>query len=133
MQPAAGLWRRSAKTIDPEIFPAILEKFMTGGESMSGTQRKALTEHRRRRRDDGIVRVEVQVPAIDAGILRGLAAILRGNPDAARAMRDRLRSVVTEPGAASVFEIFGSELPDSSFEGVFKRREQDDLPRDAEL
>jgi hypothetical protein len=79
------------------------------------------------------VRVEVQVPAIDAGILRGLAAILRGNPDAARAMRDRLRSVVTEPGAASVFEIFGSELPDSSFEGVFKRREQDDLPRDAEL
>lgn len=100
---------------------------------MSSAQRKALTTHRRRRRDGGVIRVEVQVPAIDAGILRELAAILRGKSDAAQAMRNQLRSVVAKPRVASVFEIFGSDLPDDCFVGVFDQSHRGDTPRDVEL
>lgn len=88
---------------------------------------------RRRRRDRGMVRVEVQVPEIDAGMLRDLAAILRGKSDAAQAMRNQLRCVVAKSRAKSVFEIFGSDLPDGHFEGVFKKDRRRDLPRDVEI
>jgi hypothetical protein len=100
---------------------------------MSNAQRKALTTHRRRRRDGGVVRVEIQVPAIDAALLRDLAAMLRGKPDAAQAIRNQLRSVVAKPRAASVFEIFGSDLPDAYFDGVFAQNRRLDPPRDVEL
>ena len=80
-----------------------------------------------------MVRVEVQVPAIDAPIFRDLAAILRGQSDAAQAMRNQLRSVVAKPRADSVFDIFGSDLPDEYFEGVFNQIRQRDTPRDVEL
>jgi hypothetical protein len=97
---------------------------------MPNAQQKALSAHRRRRRDGGMVRVEVQVPAIDAGILRDLAAILRGKSDAAQAMRNQLRSVVAKPRAESVFDIFGADLPDAYFDGVFDQSRHGDTPRD---
>jgi hypothetical protein len=100
---------------------------------MSNAQQKALSAHRRRRREGGMVRVEVQVPAIDAPILRDLAAILRSKSDAAQAMRNQLRSVVAKPRADSVFDIFGSDLPGEYFEGVFNQSRQRDTPRDVEL
>lgn len=100
---------------------------------MPNAQQKALRAHRRRRRDGGMVRVEVQVPAIDAGILRDLAAILRSNSDAAGAIRNQLRSVVAKPRVDTVFDIFGSDLPDAYFDGVFDQSRQRDAPRDVEL
>lgn len=100
---------------------------------MSNAQQKALSAHRRRRRDGGMVRVEVQVPAIDAGMLRDLAAVLRGNSEAAQAMRNQLRSVVARPRLDTVFDIFGSDLPDAYFEGVFDQSRQADTLRDIEL
>jgi hypothetical protein len=100
---------------------------------MPNAQQKALKAHRRRRRDGGMVRVEVQVPAVDAGILRDLAAILRGKSDAAQAMRNQLRSVVAKPRLNTVFDIFGSDLPDAYFDGVFEQIRRGDLPRDVEL
>lgn len=100
---------------------------------MPNAQQKALRAHRRRRRDRGMVRVEVQVPAIDAGILRDLAAILRSNSDAAGAIRNQLRSVVAKPRVDTVFDIFGSDLPDAYFDGVLDQSRQRDAPRDVEL
>jgi hypothetical protein len=100
---------------------------------MSTAQQKALASHRRRRRDSGIVRVEVQVPASDAEMVRGLAAVLRGAPDAARAARDQLRGVAAGPAGASVFDIFGADLPDAYFEGVFEPAARRDPPRDVDL
>jgi hypothetical protein len=100
---------------------------------VSTAQRKALNTHRSRRRAGGVVRVEVQVPAIDAQIVRDLAAILRGERKAAQAMRVHLRSAVAKPRADSVFEIFGSDLPDDCFEGVFEQVRRDDAPRDVEF
>ncbi len=100
---------------------------------MPNAQQKALSAHRRRRRDGGMVRVEVQVPAIDAAILRDVAAVLRGNSDAAQAMRNQLRSVIAKPRVDSVFDIFGSDLPDAYFDGVFEQTRRGDLPRDVDL
>jgi hypothetical protein len=100
---------------------------------LSTAQRKALNTHRRRRRDGGVVRVEVQVPAIDVQIVRDLAAVLRGEPAAAQAMRVHLRSAVAEPQMATVFEIFGSDLPEDYFDGVFEQVRRDDAPRDVEF
>lgn len=100
---------------------------------MSNSQRKALSTHRQRRRNGGMVRVEVQIPAIDAQIVRDLAAVLRGNSEAAQAMRVQLRSVVAKPRTASALEIFGSDLPDACFEGVFEQARRNDMPRDIEL
>jgi hypothetical protein len=100
---------------------------------MPNAQQKALSAHRRRRRDSGLVRVEVQVPAIDAGILREVAAALRSQPDAAQAMRNQLRSAVSQRRVETVFDIFGSDLPDAAFDGVFELRRQADTGRDVEL
>jgi hypothetical protein len=100
---------------------------------LSTAQKNALTDHRRRRRDRGIVRVEVQAPSVDAGLLKDVAAILRGDAEAAQAMRAQLRSAIANPRAGGVFDIFGSDLPDDSFEGVFETTRQGDMPRDVDL
>jgi hypothetical protein len=54
------------------------------------------------------------------------------NP-AAEAMRNQLRSIVTKPRAAFVFDIFGSDLPDAYFDGVAAQNRQGDMSRDIEL
>ena len=100
---------------------------------MSTAQSKALATHRRRRRDSGVVRVEVQVPAIDAALVRDLAAVLRGKPQAAQALRAQLRTAIATPRASAIFDIFGSDLPDSYFDGVFEHDRRGDLPRDVAL
>ncbi len=100
---------------------------------MSGAQRKALTDHRKRRRQAGLVRVEVQAQATDAPILRDLAAVLRGDADQARAVRTQLQSIVAKPADASAWDIFGSDLPDAYFEGVFEQGRRGDPPRGVDL
>ncbi len=99
---------------------------------MSTARKNALINHRRRRRDSGIVRVEVQAPGVDAALLKKVAAILRGDVEAAQAMRAQLRSAVAKPRAGGVFDLFGSDLPDDLFEGVFEA-DRRDLPRDVDL
>jgi hypothetical protein len=101
--------------------------------TLSTAQRKALTNHRRRRRDSGLVRVEVQAPDIDAGLIRDIAAVLRGEPEAAQAMRAKLRATVTKPRTASVFDIFGADLEDARLDDVFEVDRQRDLPRDVDF
>lgn len=100
---------------------------------MPNAQSDALAAHRRRRRDSGVVRVEVQVPAIDATLMRDLAAVLRGEPEAAHVLRAQLRAIVAEPRASAVFDIFGSDLPDAVFDGVFDHDRHTDPPRDIGL
>jgi hypothetical protein len=80
-----------------------------------------------------VLRVEVQVPAIDAALLRDLAAILRGESEAAQALRAQLRTAVAGPRASAVFDIFGSDLPDAYFDGVFEEDRRSDMPRDVEM
>ena len=100
---------------------------------MSTSQQKALSRHRRARRQAGLVRIEVQAPAIDIPILRDLAAKLRRPSPEAEELRELLRSMISQPRGASAFEIFGSDLPDAAFEGVLDQERRRDPPRDADL
>ena len=100
---------------------------------MTTAQKKALTDHRARRRRAGLARIEVQAPAMDASIIRELAAVLRGDVDRARAVRAELQSIIARPAAMSALDIFGSDLPDAYFEGVFEQGRRDDPVRDIDL
>jgi hypothetical protein len=67
------------------------------------------------------VRVEVQTPKKDAGLICALAETLRGRAGKAEALRSTLARALLHPEAKTAFDIFGSELPDEAFAGVFDR------------
>jgi hypothetical protein len=90
----------------------------------SKSQRKALRTHRRRAAARGLVRVEVQAPKRDAGLIRALAETLRGKAEKAEALRSTLAQALMHPEVKTAFDIFGSELPDEAFAGVFERPRQ---------
>jgi hypothetical protein len=100
---------------------------------MSTAQKNALANHRRRRRCGGVVRVEIQAPAIDAPVLREIAAVLRKSTPDAQELRAKLRAMIAQSAGASVFDTFGSDLPDDYFEGVFDHPRRPDLARDVDL
>jgi hypothetical protein len=83
------------------------------------SQRKATRTHRRRAAARGFVRVEVQALKKDAGLIRTLAETLRGGAEKAEALRSTLANAVMNPPMSTAFDIFGSELPDDVFTGVF--------------
>ena len=92
----------------------------------SKSQRKATSTHRRRAAARGLVRVEVQAPKKDAGLIRALAETLRGKPERAAALRSILARALIHPEVKTAFEIFGSELPDEAFAGVLDQPRQRD-------
>ena len=90
----------------------------------SKSQRKATRTRRRRAAARGFVRVEVQALKKDAGLIRALAQTLRGGPEKAEALRSTLPKAVMNPEMRTAFDIFGSELPDEAFAGVFEQPRQ---------
>ena len=90
----------------------------------SKSQRKATRTHRRRAAARGLVRIEVQAPKKDAGLIRALAETLRGKTQEAEALRSTLTKAVMPPELKTAFDIFGSELPDDAFTGVFDQPRQ---------
>jgi len=85
----------------------------------SKSQRKATSAHRRRAAARGLVRLEVQAPKKDAGLIRAVAETLRNEPEKARALRSTLERTLIEPDVKTAFDVFGSELADKAFAGVF--------------
>ncbi len=85
----------------------------------TSSQRKASTAHRRRAAARGLVRVEVQALQSDAGLIRGLAEELRKGSDRARSLRATLQQALIDPRVRTAFDVFGSELADEAFSGVF--------------
>ena len=90
----------------------------------SKSQRKATRTHRRRAAARGLVRVEVQAPKKDAGLIRAVAEALRGNAREAEALRSALAKAMLLPDVSTAFDIFGSELPDDAFENIFDQQRQ---------
>jgi hypothetical protein len=86
------------------------------------SQRKATRAHRRRATARGLVRLEVQAPKQDAGLIRALAQRLR--EEKAEALRSTLASLLLDPDVKTAFDIFGSDLPDETFSGVFDQPRQ---------
>ena len=88
-------------------------------------QRNATSAHRRRAAARGLVRVEVQAPGKDADLIRALAQALRDQPEKARGLRAILEAALM-PELVTAFDVFGSDLPDEAFAGVFEQpRERD--------
>ena len=92
----------------------------------SKSQRKATRSHRRRAAARGLVRVEIQARRKDAGLIRALAETLRGEADKAEALRSALAQALIHPEVKTAFDVFGSELPDETFAGVFDQSRQRD-------
>lgn len=90
----------------------------------SKSQRKATRTHRRRAAARGLVRVEVQAPKRDAGLIRALAETLRGETGKAHALRSTLAKAIMNPEMKTAFDIFGSDLPDEVFADVFDQPRQ---------
>jgi hypothetical protein len=90
----------------------------------SASQKKASATTRRRAAARGLIRVEVQADRADAGLIRGLAEKLRGEPDRARMLRSMLEQALEEKGKRTAFDVFGSDLPEETFEGVFGQPRQ---------
>jgi hypothetical protein len=84
----------------------------------SKSQRRATSTHRRRAAARGLVRVEVQAARSDAGLIRALAETLRSKPEKAKALRSTLQALI-DPEIKTAFDVFGSDLPDEAFAGVF--------------
>jgi hypothetical protein len=90
----------------------------------SKSQRKATRTHRRRAAARGVVRVEVQALKQDVSLIRALAETLRGRDEKAEAVRSTLGKALVHPEVKTAFDVFGSELPDETFAGVFDRPRQ---------
>ena len=92
----------------------------------SKSQRQATRTHRRRTTARGLMRVEVQAAKKDVGLIRALAASLRGKGEKAEAVRSTLEKVLIHPDTKTAFDVFGSDLPDDTFAGVFDQPRQGD-------
>src|SRR5262245_7131039 len=87
----------------------------------STSQRRATAAHRRRTSARGLVRLEVQAPKRDVELVRAVVQILRGEPEKARALRSTLEKALIDPDVETAFDVFGSDLPDEVFAGVFEQ------------
>jgi hypothetical protein len=92
----------------------------------SKSQRRATRTHRRRAAARGFVRIGVQAPRKDAGLIRALAETLRDKAEKAEALRSALAKALIHPEVKTAFDVFGSELPDETFNGVFDQPRQRD-------
>jgi type VI protein secretion system component VasK len=92
----------------------------------SKSQREATSAHRRRAAARGLVRLEVQALRKDVELVRTVVETLRGEPEKAKALRSALEKALVNPAEMTAFDIFGSDLPDEAFAGVFDQpRERD--------
>ena len=75
--------------------------------------------HRRRAAARGLLRIEVQAAERDANLIRAVAAALREGE--AENVRARLANALSSNETGTAFDIFGSELPEDVFAGVFEQ------------
>lgn len=87
-------------------------------------QRKATKTHRRRAAARGLVRLEIQAAKKDTNLIRALAKTLRNDPKKAKVLRSTLVKGLVDPEVKTAFDVFGSDLPDEVFAGVFEQPRQ---------
>ena len=95
---------------------------------MTLAQKKAVQTHRKRLKERGLVRVEIQAPEGDKDLIRKVAGLLRGDPSRAAEVRSRLRQMIGEGHKPSLKSLLAS----APLEGVDLTRDRD-LGRDVEL
>jgi len=90
----------------------------------SKAQRKATKSHRRRAAARGLLRLEVQAAKRDAALIRAVAATLREESEQAKTLRPTLVRVLVRSDIGTAFDVFGSDLPDEAFAGIFEQPRQ---------
>jgi hypothetical protein len=90
----------------------------------SKAQREATKTHRRRAAARGLVRLEVQAAKRDAALIRAVAETLRDESEKAKALRSTLVKALVHSEIRTAFDVFGSDLPDEVFAGVFEQPRQ---------
>ncbi|MGC0395127.1 hypothetical protein [Bradyrhizobium liaoningense] len=124
--PGDFVWESHFLRMDfARAFPVIFPERSSRRAVATKSQRKATRTHRRRAAARGLVRVEVQAAKKDASLIRALAETLRDKPDRAAALRSTLASALLDPDVKTAFDVFGSELPDEAFDGVFDQPRRD--------
>ena len=96
---------------------------------MKKTPGNAVRSHRRHQKAKGLVRVEVQAPATDAGLIREVAAELRSGSRRAAEVRSLLRRSLRPE--KSLVELLALDLPDDVVDRALARPK--DRGRDVEL
>jgi hypothetical protein len=91
---------------------------------MANKSRRKVIRMDRRAAARGFVRVEIQVLKRDVGLIQALAETLRGKAEKAEALRSTLAQALMHPEVKTAFDIFGSELPEEAFAGVFEQSRQ---------
>ena len=98
---------------------------MIGGKALATkSQRTATSRHRRRSAARGLMRVEVQAAKGDVGLIRALAHALCSEPQKAQSLRATLEKELVESEIRTAFDVFGSDLPDEAFAGIFDQPRQ---------
>jgi hypothetical protein len=80
--------------------------------------------HRRRAAARWLVRLEVQAPKRDADLIRALAETLRDESVKAKVLRSTLVKALVHLEIRTAFDVFGSDLPNEVFAGVFEQPRQ---------
>ena len=75
---------------------------------MSTPQRKAVAQHRRRQRRQGLMRLEVQVSRDDAPLIKRIARALRGDLREAASVRARLNKAIEAEGVSGLKELLAA-------------------------
>ena len=88
---------------------------------MTPSQKKAVARHRERQLNKGIVRLEINVPEHDRGLLRALAAELRAGGTIAGRIRNTLQSALAHKQQVSFKEL----LESAPMEGIEFERSRD--------
>lgn len=101
---------------------------------MSGA-RRAVAAHRRRRSQNGFIRVEVQVRAPDASLIRRAAKILRDETSEAGLVRGVLASAPEPLTGYDLMKAITGGVPIDIPDGPFERRRDPrfDYARDIDL
>jgi hypothetical protein len=92
---------------------------ITGNGMSRKAQRRATRRHRRRAAARGLTRVEIQVAQKDVALIRAVGKMLRGDAEKAKALRSSLATTLGDPEVQTAFDVFGSELADETFAGIF--------------
>jgi len=106
--------------LESRIFRLYNRKSEIGvGATASKSQIRATSTHRRRAAARGLVRVEVQAARGDAELIRAVAETLRSDSAKANALRSTLEKTLMDLQIKTAFDVFGTDLPDDAFAGVF--------------
>ena len=72
-----------------------------------------------------VVRIEVEAAKDDTALIQAVAKTLRGESRRAAALRSTLEMALVSAEPETAFDVFGIDLPDEVFEGVFDQPRQE--------